>query len=238
MLQLFIEPGFAMAFRADEARDSGYERARAYLLSQHIPSSERTRSENLFHDVVDACGPVVDSYPHWHPLVAAHSDPESPATTPGSRCGYKGLDHTILFAHGFITCPYHDGQDVIDAVGQLPPHPSATVVAERLDGQLYYPGTDPIIVRCLWDRPLPTDGMIPKSWAVPLILERELPCWRSAQVAETWNTMRPYFLGRPHGSRSSLFVDQRTGQVIKNVWNVLIQTGMFGPIRVDFAARP
>lgn len=227
-----------MAFRADEARNGGYERARAYLLSRNIPPSERTRSESLFHDVIDACGPVVDSYPHWHPLVAAHPDPGSPATTPGPACGYEGLDHTVHFAHGFLTCPYHDGQDVIDAVDQLPGHPLATVVAERLDAQFYNSGTSPILVRCQWDPTLPPDGMIPKSWAVPLILEREVPCWLSAQVAETWDTMRPYLLGCPHGSRSSLFVDQETGQVIKNVWNTLIHTGMFGPIRTDFAARP
>ena len=80
--------------------------------------------------------------------------------------------------------------------------------------------------------------MIAKSWAVPLILEHELPCWRCGRLAEVWETMRPHFLGCPHGSRSSLFVHQETGQVIRNIWNALIHTGMFGPIRTDFAARP
>jgi len=227
-----------MVFRADEARNTGYEHARSYLLSPNIPTSERKRSEHLFYDVVDACGSVVDSYPHWHPLVAGQQDPRSPVTTPGRDCGYKGLDHTVYFAHGFVTCPYGDGQDVIDAVDHLPAHELATVVAERLDGVLYNSGTSPILVRCDWNRPLPMDRMIPKSWAVPLILEREVPCWTWAQFAETWDTMKPYFLGRPHGGRSSLFVNQETGQAIKNVWNALINTGMFGPIRTDFGARP
>jgi hypothetical protein len=44
--------------------------------------------------------------------------------------------------------------------------------------------------------------------------------------------MQPYLLGAPHGSRSSLFVTQETGQTIKKVWNLLINTGMFGPIKV------
>jgi hypothetical protein len=52
-------------------------------------------------------------------------------------------------------------------------------------------------------------------------------------AAETWDTMRPYFLGRPHGSRSSLFVNQETGQAIKKVWEALTHTDMFGPIMVD-----
>ena len=41
------------------------------------------------------------------------------------------------------------------------------------------------------------------------------------------------FEARPgHGARSSLFVSQETGQAIKKIWNALIFTGMFGPIKV------
>lgn len=227
-----------MAFRADEARNSGIERARNYLLSRQIQAAERNHSDNAFYDTIDACGPVVDSYPHWHPLVAAHPDPQAPATAPGPECGFKGLDHTVYFVNGFITCPYSNGQYVIDSVNQLPEHPLAQIVAKPLDAQLYHPSTTPILVRCVWNHPLPLDGMIPKWWAVPLILEREVPCWRWAQLAETWETMRPYFLGCPHGSRSSLFVNQETGQAIKKIWNALINTGMYGPVRTDFAPRP
>ena len=75
--------------------------------------------------------------------------------------------------------------------------------------------------------------MIPKSIAVPLMLEVEVPNWRHSEVAECWDTMKPYLLGAPHGSRSSLFVNQETGQVIKSIWNSIINTGMFGPIMVD-----
>ncbi len=226
-----------MAFRADEARSSGYEHARSYLLSRSIEGRERKRSEEVFLDIVDRDGPVIDSYPHWHPLVASHHDSLCPATTPERACGYEGLDHTIYFANAFVTCPYGDGQKVIDSVHNLPEHPVATITAEYLDVQLYQPTAEPILVRCEWNQPLPADRMIPKSWAVPLILELELPCWRSAKLAESWETMKPYFLGCPHGSRSSLFVNQETGQAIKNIWNALIHTGMFGPIKTDFAAR-
>ena len=98
--------------------------------------------------------------------------------------------------------------------------------------QLYNPNATPVLVRCNWNNSLDEDGMIPLSIAMPLLLEKEVPCWQWAQVAETWETMRPYFLGRPHGSRSSLFVNQETGQAMKRVWNALIGTGMFGPIKV------
>ena len=227
-----------MAFRADEARSNGYELARNYLISRSIDYTERARSEEMLLDLTETYGPVIDAYPHWHPLVSSHPDLENPITTPQRECGYKGLDHTICFVHAFVTCPYGDGQEVMDSVKQIPHHSVAPISAERLDAQLYNSSANPILVRCEWSRPLQIDGMIPKSLAVPLILEREVPCWTSAQLAETWETMRPYLLGCPHGSRSSLFVNQETGQVIKKIWNALINTGMFGPIRTDFAFRP
>lgn len=35
------------------------------------------------------------------------------------------------------------------------------------------------------------------------------------------------------GSRSSLFLSQDAGQAVKKIWETLIYTGMFGPIKVD-----
>lgn len=222
-----------MAFRADEAARAGYEEVETYLVPRPRDADEfeRARSKRALLDIVDELGPVVDAYPSWHPLVS-HHDSREPATVPSYRCGYQGLDHTRFFTKGFITCPYNDGQAVIDSVAALPYSPIATITAERLDVQLYNSNATPILVKCKWERPLDMDGMIPLSIAMPLILEKEVPCWQWADVAETWETMRPYFLGKPHGSRSSLFVSQETGQAIKKIWNALIYTGMFGPIKV------
>lgn len=222
-----------MAFRADEAARIGYERVEAYLVPgpKNADEVQRARSKEALRDIIDELGPVVDAYPTWHPLVLNH-DSNHPTTTPNDRCGYKGLDHTRFFAHGFITCPYGDGQEAINSVNELPSHPAASITAERLDVQFYSPGATPILVKCEWHNPLDADGTIPLSIAMPLILENEVPCWRWAEVAETWETMRPYLLGSPHGSRSSLFVSQETGQAIKKIWNALIYTGMFGPVKV------
>ena len=79
---------------------------------------------------------------------------------------------------------------------------------------------------------MPADRSIPLNIAMPLLLENELQCWEWSQLAETWESMRSYFLGSPHGSRSSLFVNQETGQAMKKIWEQLIYTGMFGPIKV------
>jgi hypothetical protein len=229
-----------MAFRAHEEIEKGYERALSYLIPKEGDSEQRARAKRIVEDLVDELGPVIESYPSWHPLVSGKSVREFNIdhhidynTVPGEDCGYSGLDHTIYFAHGFVTCPYHDGQSVLDSVENLKSNPSVIITAERLDVPLYHVTANPIVVKCDWVKPFNLFDMIPKSLVAPLLLEQEMKNWRSAQCAETWESMRPYFLGRPHGSRSSLFVTQETGQVIKSLWNSVINTGMFGNIRVD-----
>lgn len=222
-----------MAFRAEEAARAGYETAESYLVGRLREASarERARSKEALLDIMDELGPVVHAYPSWHPLVR-HHDSRTPATVPGPECGFKGLDHTQCFVHGFVTCPYDDGQKVLDSVEELAwKHPAATITAKRLDVKFYNESATPILVKCEWNKDLHSDKSIPLSIAMPLLLEKEVPCWKWAQVAETWESMRPYFLGEPRGARSSLFVSQETGQAIKKVWEALIHTGMFGPIK-------
>lgn len=220
-----------MVFRADESIENGYEQAKKYLILRDLEPSQRSRSEAVLENIIEQCGPVIQSYPSWHPLVSKH-DQRHPVTRPNSRCGYRGLDHTVCFVSGFVTCPYGDGQKVIDSVTELSKNSAAFIKAERLDVKFYNPGTTPILIKCEWEKPLSNDGTIPLSLAVALLLEQEIPCRKWAEVAETWETMRHYFLGEPHGSRSSLFVNQKTGQAMKKIWNSLIQTGIFGPIKV------
>lgn len=219
-----------MAFRADESAQKGLESVKNYLIPKNIDPNERKRSEDKLLEIVKEYGPVVDSYPSWHPLVTHHDD-ANPVITPDERCGYKGLDHTRYFLNAFITCPYTDGQDIIDSVKKLPRNSVATITAERLDVKFYSTIANPILVYCDWEKLLPDNNMIPTSLAVPLMLQKEMPCSEWSRYAETWETMRLYFLGSPHGSRSSLFVSQETASTMKKIWNVLITTGMFGPIR-------
>ncbi len=222
-----------MAFRADEAARIGFDEVVSYLVprSRDASASQRASSKEALIEILDELGPVVNSYPTWHPLVCNH-DVRDPVTTPSDGCGYKKLDHTRYFVKGFITSPYDDGQAVLDSVAALPDHFIAKITAEKLDVPLYNSGATPILVKCNWEKPMHADGTIPLSLAMPLILENEVPCWRWGKVAETWETMRPYLLGGPCGSRSSLFVNQETGQAIRKMWDALIHTGMFGPIRV------
>ena len=221
-----------MAFRLDEARINGNERARSYLVPRNFNIAERDRSEEALEEIIFRYGPVIDAYPTWHPLVSNYTNVGWEITTPSGKCGYKGLDHTVCLTNAFITCPYGDGEAVLEAVDEIRGHVFAEIRAEPLDVQFYHVDAAPILVCCEWQKPIPDDGTIPKELAVPLMLEREIPCWTWAEVAETWERMRPYFLGRPHGGRSSLFVNQETGQAMKNVWKAIINSGMYGPIKV------
>lgn len=223
-----------MVFRADESAQDGYAGAERLLIPKGKWPDEiqRAKSQATLLEIVGELGPVISQYPSWHPLVCNQNDGLAfPATTPGDQCGYKGLDHTFLFVNGFITCPYSDGQDVIDSVAAFPRHPCAALKAQRLDAKFYHPSATPILVTCEWEfRDADMTFFVPLSTALPLLLEKELPSWRTAEGAETWETMRTYFLGQPCGSKSSLFVTQETGQAMKKVWETIIKTGIFGPV--------
>lgn len=220
-----------MAFRAGEATADGYESLKTYLIPRNFSAPDRARSEEALMGIVKKYGPVVETYPTWHPLVRNH-DGRNPENSPSERCGYKGLDHTRFLAHGFITCPYHGQSDVIDAVDKFPSSRAAIITAEALDIKFYNENATPVFVRCDWADSLELGNLVPKKFAVPLMLEQELPCWHWSHVGETWETMRPYLLGKPHGNRSSLFVSQDTALALKKLYLAMAESGMFGPIRV------
>lgn len=224
-----------MAFRSNEEQADGYRRAIGKLLGRGLDESVREASRQVLDDLIAKYGPVIDCYPYWHPLVADNDEHSSPVTIPGDRCGYTGLDHTVFLRDAFITCPYSDGTAVIESVERIDEHDVtrgiASITAEKIDAQLYNAQAQPVLVKCEWHRSLNRDRTIPTALAVPLFLEKELPSWRDAQVAETWKTMCPYVLGQPCGNRSSLFVNEETGQKLKSIWNALINSGMYGPVR-------
>ncbi len=236
MLYLLVDAGgdiggVAMAFRADEAASSGYERVKKYLIPVTFPPQIRADSADALLDIQDELGPVVDSYPSWHPLVSRH-DGRNPETYPNKRTGYRGLDHTRYFAHGFITCPYGGAENVNESAMGIHHH-CATITARKLDTPFYIDGATPVLVKCEWSEPFNLWPLIPKRIAVPLMLEQELPVWRWSTRAERWDVMRPYLLGEPHGSRSSLFVDQETALAMKKAYMAMVESGMFGPLKMD-----
>lgn len=220
-----------MAFRADEAEKDGYEQARRVLASTGLDPAQRATAEDTLQELILEHGPVIRTYPTWHPLVPQR-DPRHPVTTPGDLCGYDGLDHTVLFAHAFVSCPYDDGARIIESAEQIS-HRCADITAETLDVTLYNNSSTAILVRCNWHESFADRHMVPKRLAVPLMIEQQMRMWHCSDVGERWETMRPYFLGSPHGSRSSLFVTQKTALAMKRAYMAMVDSGMFGPLHLD-----
>lgn len=219
-----------MTFDANEAEKIGHKRAMKYLLPERLPPEVRERSDPVLWEIMSRIGPVVASYPTWHPLVASH-DPRCPQTLPCQQCGYLGLDHTVCFVNGFITCPYGPVDDVI-ASAEAITHDDAYITAEALDVTLYAQEATAVLVECHWHDPLFTGRRVPRRLAVALMAEAELASRMGAELAERWDVMRPYLLGKPHGKRSSLFVDEATGKSMKRVYSELVKSGMFGPMKM------
>lgn len=227
-----------MVFRANEEKKRRYEQVLNYLVPREGTHESKKEARCKVIELIDEYGPIIDSYPTWHPIVFRNAqlrldhrniNNKAPSTP---QEVYKGLDHTVLLAHAFITCPYKGADIIINSVEEFGKYNTKIqLVAERLDISLYNIHTQTILVYCDWGHSLPLDRMIPKNIAIPLMLEQEIPCWRKSSCGETWETMRGEFLGEPHGSKSSLFVSQETGQAMKNIWNLLINTGMYGPIK-------
>jgi len=229
-----------MAFRRNEAIEEGFERAARYLIPKERTQAEQRELRFYLEDLTNRLGPVVDFYPSWHPLVCNHNKTYD-MSQPSNDCGYRGLDHNIFFANGFLSCPYHEtnGQEIIDSVNELwkgEAHKRyshvASIEAERINKPFYADGTDPILVECIWQKPLFSDHTIPKNIAVGLMLENEVPCWRESKCGETWETMRPYLMGEPCGKRSSMFLNQEAGQAMKKVYEAITYSGMFGNLKV------
>ena len=224
-----------MAFRADEERAKGMERAINRLVPRGLSPGEREKAISKLYEIEEEYGPVVQSYPSWHPLMKYDSGKLSyrrSHITPGRDNGYAGVDNTIYFVNAFITCPYDGGAEIIEAVKNRKQPNIARINAEVLDEPFYNTGATPVLISCEWHVELGSANLIPKRTALGLMLEDEIPQWRDAEVAETWDSMRSYFFGSPHGAKSSLFVDQDTGQRMKTVWNAVINTGLYGPIKV------
>lgn len=222
-----------MAFRASEAILQGADRAVRYLTPTDGSSEQKAMARVRIAELIEAYGPVVDSYPVWHPLVdlpnAKHWAGNWPVTSPSEAIGYHGLDHTILLAGAIITCPYsHAKNKVFEAVEALN-HPDGSYHVEEIDTPLYNLGATPILISFEWDCCIQVNKNIPSSVAIPKMLLKELLNWKTAECQETWEDMKHYLMGAPCGSRSSLFVSQETGQAMKSIWNSLLKHGVFIP---------
>lgn len=216
-----------MIFRAEEAAQAGFERALRYLTPRDATPEEKAEVAKAVQEMTQLYGPVIDTYPTWHPLVP-QVDPRHPLTLPSERCGYKALDHNVYFVNAFLTCPYGNAEKVIDSAMRIQvPDRAGTIHAEELELPLYNKAATPVLVRMDWAVTLENGHQIPASRAVPLMLENEVCAWRSSDRSEDWEEMRHYLLGSPHGRRSSHFVSQATAIQIKKIYEAMNESGMY-----------
>lgn len=216
-----------MEFRANQATARLNGRAAEYFTKN---LSDPEAGLILFQEVQDRLGGAVDSLPDWHPILTA--PPERPqhhwhATSYSELPIYAPCDHTHEFVRGMLTCPCSEANadELVKAIKQIP-----ELQAERLDGPLYMDNAYPVLIEA-WDISLEADGTIRSRDALAWFVQATVAHAREAKVAETWWNIRYLTLGKPHGARSSLFVNDYTGRHMRKILETLNDSGMFGPIK-------
>jgi hypothetical protein len=214
-----------MEFRNPTAASDTNSRA-LYNLTNALSNQEA--GKETFKEILDELGNSIDTYPEWHPILTL------PTSTLGESVqfisdinAYKGIDHTEYFVKGFVTCPYSEdtANNLVENINKI-----EGLRARRLEEHLYHDTAYPVIVQA-WDIVLEADGTIRSrdvlAWCAQVLVKDA----RNAQVAETWWNMRSSILGSPHGSRSSLLVNQNTGGHMRKILEALNNSGMYGPVK-------
>lgn len=214
-----------MEFRAPTVATQQNAKAMAYL-TENLGNPDAGRKQ--VDQLIEELGNAVDRYPDWHPILTAPPRDSSEHVFSLSQvAAYQGLDHTTEFVRGFVTCPYsEDAADrLVEAVEQV-----SGLSARRLDEPLYSDRAYPVVVVAT-NVALEADGTIRSRDALTWFVQQAADEASRAQVAETWWNIRSNILGGPHGSRSSLFVNQHTGAHMRKILEAMNASGMFGPIK-------
>ncbi|MDK2594433.1 hypothetical protein [Pseudoalteromonas obscura] len=214
-----------MEFRFPTAAAETNSAALRYL-TKNLADPEAAK-DNCRH-VFEELGNSIESYPEWHPILTYPArEQEEPFHLISDLKAYKGVDHTVLFVKGFITCPYGEetAKNLIERVNSI-----QGLAAWKLDFPLYSDSAYPVLVKSV-DIELEADGTIRSRDALAWCAQELVRNARNAQVAETWWNMKSEILGSPHGSRSSLIVNQHTGGHMRKILETLNNSGMYGPIK-------
>lgn len=216
-----------MEFRANQVAARLNNQAADYFTKN---LSDRDMGVELYSQIQERLGNAVEGLPDWHPVLTA--PPERPqfhwhASSYSALPIYEPCDHTWEFVRGILTCPYSESRadKLVEAVNQV-----QGLSAERLDGSLYMDNAFPVLVEAL-DVELEADGTIRSRDALAWFVQATVEHAREATDAETWWNIRYLTLGKPHGARSSLLVNDYTGRHMRKILETLNDSGMFGPIK-------
>lgn len=183
----------------------------------------RAQVEELMQEL----GGAVDRYPDWHPILTAPTRGQTePASSLTEIKAYAGVHHTQEFVCGFVTCPSspEKADGLVKSVDEIP-----GLYGRRLYCPLYADNAHPVVVVAA-NVQLEADGTIRSRDAIAWFAQHMAAAADGAQVAETWWNIRSNILGGPHGSRSSLFVNQHAGLHMRKILEAMNASGMFGPV--------
>ena len=189
--------------------------------------SDPEAGQAAFEELLLELGNSVDVYPDWHPILTNPPQDGLRGASLQNLPAYKGMDHTVLFIKGFVTCPYDEAK-----ADQLVNNVNAVtgLQAYHLDAVLYSDNAYPVVVQAV-DVVLEGDGTIRSRDALAWCVQEMVKDAHNAEVAETWWNIRTNLLGCPHGSRSSIIVNQHTGSHIRKILEAMNNSGMYGPIK-------
>lgn len=213
-----------MEFRSPTVASQQNAKAMSYLTKN---LSDPDAGRLLVEELIQELGNAVDRYPDWHPILTAPPRNAAEHVLDLSQLkAYAGVDHTQEFVRGFVTCPYSSktADQLVAAVAQIP-----GLYAYRPEGPLYADNAYPVVV-VAGNIELEADGTIRSRDAIAWFARHTAAAAEGAQVAETWWNMRLHILGGPHGSRSSLFVNQHAGLHMRKILEAMNASGMFGPV--------
>lgn len=183
--------------------------------------------QRLVEQLIEELGNAVERYPDWHPILTMPPRNGTEHVSDVAQLkAYAGVDHTQEFVRGFVTCPYSPerADRLVASVEQIP-----GLYARRLEGPLYADNAHPVVVVAM-NIELEADGTIRSRNAIAWFTQYTATAADGAQVAETWWNIRSNILGSPHGSRSSLFVNQHAGLHMRKILEAMNASGMFGPV--------
>lgn len=187
--------------------------------------TNKEAAEEQMELLFEELGNSVVEYPQWHPILTL-ATPKSESAS--YRCTtrtttYTGIDHTVLFSKGFVTCPYNDAtaQTIINETNKI-----RGLFSYKLNTPLYENCAFPVVVTCDWQ--LEEDGTLEQRKCLIAFVELMSEYAHREGVREHWDGCRDLFIGVPYSKVSSSCVSKETGMKMRKILKTLNETGMMG----------
>lgn len=235
-----------MAFRAEELAKDYYERVRDRLIytpNNGFTEEQTQKSEDYLKSLMfNFLGPAVQRHPCWHPLLSHIRRKKSDTVFCCARITdrFPCLDHTWIFAHGFITCPYDENapEEIQAFINKYPKNDFGTVRLLKPSVPFYHIHATPVVVYFCWNYDFLTeDKLIKEEVAVALMVKRLMAYWLYNARARSWDEASGALLGEPCGKLSSLFVNRETGMAMKRCYEELLRAGVLGEYKSPVPLR-